>query len=493
MPREQKEASASALCLLVLQALVSFIVFDLQTIQGHVYVIAIEAIIQYVIYVSVISNVGGKPLISGRKASTVIFLANLIALTYKLLFASSLVAAQYITDFTRIIPFALGPLYSLSPVADGQSDAIANALYQCGICLSKSEIPLNEPGIAYAFIGISYLAGEFNQHILWLTLHAFNFVTATILLKITAEFFPTIRFPLMVPALYILLPEIQGASLTLFKDGLIAFSLVSLFYLNLRRATSKTGASAFTATSVVLLIFLYSLRSGMLAAIVCLTVLNCILDYKSWRQHVLILVATLLLISISANIFGFSNPPQIAVTRTTDNATNKAAKNLDVENLTYTTTKEGSIFHKLKLHEVSASNFFYAPFVKGALYFLLPLPVNGYVNTMDLFHKISTLIYATLFTLLLIGLYTIAENGIREERYLLLVSAMLVAMLLGAGPLLLPRYRIMVAAFFLLIAAIGCSRISRHALVVNIGCSAGVVAGLVIWYDALYSALQSII
>lgn len=478
-------------CMAVLHVIADYLFFDLKTIQGHFYVIVMEVALQVAIYAIATSKSSDGPGAHLGRSLAVLALANAIAAGYKALFVVSLTGTPVVTDFTRIFPFASGTAYSLSPVGDAYSDAIANAIYQCGMCVSGPYIPLNEPFIAYLFIAISFLAGEFNQHILWLTLETINFFAAVVLLRTSLTFFPSIRHSWILPLTYLLLFEVHGVTQQLFKDGIVAFALICLFHTYSRYiGKGKTGIS-FELLAVILIVLLYNLRTGTLPAIICLSVINCIFDKKRWLVHARVLLGGLVAILLLGNVDGFSNKLEKSLTRTTDKAIHGSGAHLDTQNLTYTTTRENSLFQKLKIHEVTASNFFYAPAVKGALYFLLPLPVNHYVNRSDLFHKLSTTIYFTLFPLLLVGIAGILKNRTREELYLLVTFALFVMLILGAGPMLLPRYRIMVSPFFLLIAMLGSSRVSNRLVGLNLGLSISVLAAVVIWYDDLYDLIQS--
>jgi hypothetical protein len=478
-------------CMVGLHAATDFSLFNLKSVQGHGYVLLMEFVLQAAIYMMVPKNSLGQPDPAPTKWMAVVLGVNAMTAVYKLLFIHLLAGAPILGNFQEL-PFARGGVYEIPQLADGYIDLIANALYQCGLCFRGDSVPLNEPFIAYAFVLISALAGEFNHHILWLTLHTVNLLGAGILLKIAQRVFPSIRFPWVIPVLYVSLFEIHGVTLLLFKDGLIAFLMLSLFYLNTRSIFRRdSNPLTFQILSVILIVLLYNLRTGVLAAILCIGALNCAFDWKNWQRHLRVLLAGILAIVLLGNVDGFSNKLQRTLTRTADKAMLGSSRHLDADNLTYTTTRENSLFHKFKLHEVSPANFLYAPFTKASLYFLLPLPVNKTSSLPDLFHKLSTLIYASLFTTLLLGIWKILNGKNREEWYLLAMFGLLVALFLGAGPMLVPRYRIMTSAFFLLIAAVGASRSSRRLVAMNIGASTIALAASVFWYDDIYNLIQS--
>jgi hypothetical protein len=491
MSKLQKVMLVASACMAVLHIIADYLFFDLKTVQGHLYVIAMEIALQVAIY-AMATPKSNFPSIHPGRPLAILSLANVVAAGYKALFVVSLASTPAMSDFTDIFTFASGGAYRLAPIADGYADVIANAMYQCGMCVPGTHVPLSEPFIAYIFVVISFIAGEFNQHILWLTLQTVNFAAAVVLLKIALRFFPSARFSWALPVIYILLFDVHGVTLRLFKDGLVAFVLICLFYTNARLLEKDKPRVPFELLSVLLIVLLYNLRTGTLPAILCLSVLHCVFDRKRWLLHVRVLVTAMVSIIALGNFEGFSDKLERSLTRTTDKAMYGSGKHLDIQNLTYTTTRENSLFHKLKLHEVTPSNFFYAPLVKGTLYFLLPLPVTKFVNRADSLHKLSTTIYFALFSLLIIGIFGILKNRTREEVYLLAVFGLFVVLILGAGPMLLPRYRIMVSPFFLLIAMLGASRISNRLVGLNIGLSAAIATGIVIWYDDLYNLIQSL-
>jgi hypothetical protein len=492
-PHLNKLVLSTCTCFTLLHIAFDFFFFDLKTIKGHGYIFLLEVLLQACIYS--ISPRIGHPLTGGfqKKWLASIWIINGITLGYKLTFISLLSDARYVSDFFEVFPFATGPAYNIRQIADGYIDLIANALYQCNLCLQSDKIPLNEPFIAYLFVFISTLAGEFNHHILWLTLHCANVLAALVLLKTAQDFFPKIRFLWAIPLLYLTLFEVHGVTLLLFKDGLIVLLTLLLLYINYGKIfKDRWGRFAFVALSVVLIVFLYNLRTGILAAILCMSLLNVAFDLKNWKIHVTAVILGVASIAIIGNVDGFSNKLQKSLTRTTDKVIHGTEKHLDTDSLTYTTTRENSLFHKFKLHEVTPTNFFYAPAVKASLYFLLPLPVNKVASLPDLFHKLSTLIYSALFTTFLFGLYKMLSERRREDWYLVGIFGIFVALFLGAGPMLVPRYRIMTSALFLLIAMVGASGMSNRMIAWNVGASAIGVAALVLWYDELYNLIQSL-
>jgi hypothetical protein len=478
-------------CMGVLHVVADYLFFDLKTIQGHVYVMAMELALQAAIHsIATPKSIDSLSIHPGRSVA-ILLLLNGVAAAFKAFFVASLASTTSISDFSQIFSFANGETYRLAPIADGYADVIANAMYQCGMCVPGTHVPLSEPFIAYIFVVISFIAGEFNQHILWLTLQTINFAAAVVLLKIALRFFPSARFSWVLPVIYILLFEVHGVTLNLFKDGLVAFVLIYLFYTNARLLEKEKLGVSFELLSMLLIILLYNLRTGTLPAVLCLGILNCVFDRKRWLLHVRVLVAGIVAIIALGNFEGFSDKLERSLTRTTDKVMYGSGKHLDTENLTYTTTQEDSLLHKFKLYEVTPTNFFYEPLVRGSLYFLLPLPGTKFVNRADALHKMSTTIYFALFTLLVVGMFGILNNRTREELYLLAVFGLFVVLILGAGPMLLPRYRIMVSPFFLLITMLGASRISNRLVGINVGFSIGVMTGIVIWYDELYSLIQS--
>ena len=479
-------------CIAALHLATDFSLFNLKSTQGHIYVLLMEILLQATTFAMLPTG----SLVQAEKFSkrwvAVILGLNMLTAAYKLLFIYLLANAPLASTLTEL-PFARGANYEIHQLADGSSDVIANALYQCGLCLRGDAVPHNEPFITYIFVLISTIAGEFNQHILWLTLHLANFLSAVILIKIALRIFPSIRFSWLLLALYVSIFEVNGVTLLLFKDGLIAFLVLSLFFVNARFIFQKNANGlTFEFLSVLLIVLLYNLRTGTLVAILCISVLNGLFDFNNWRRHFRILLTGLLAIVVLGNVDGFSNNLQRSLTRATDKVQYGSGKHLDTENLTYTTSRDGSLFQKLNLNKLTPHNFYYAPVVKASLYFLLPLPINQIASFPDLFHKLSTLIYSALFTLFLVGIYKIAKGKNREEWYLVATFGILVALMLGAGPMLVPRYRIMPSALFLLIAMVGASRSSNHFIAMNVGGSVITTAMVIAWYDDIYNLIQSL-
>ena len=174
---------------LIVNVAINFTFFTISTVQGHIYILLLEAFLIFVIYR--IAKASYKDdayiLICKKFVYMALFISGVSAI-YKWLFMESLSKILYVEDFSHIFNFAMGSTYGLKPVADASIDVIANALYQCGFfCVREEETPLNEPFIAYLYYGISVISGEFNHAILWLTLHAANLLTAAVLLKTARE------------------------------------------------------------------------------------------------------------------------------------------------------------------------------------------------------------------------------------------------------------------------------------------------------------------
>jgi len=481
--------------LAVLNICIDFLVFDLHTIQGHLYVVAAEASLLMAMYK--LSEPVGESEWSAdgfkRFGLTIAFLA-VLSLIFKILHLRVLANVTYSDDFSEIFTFAVGPLYGLASIADARIDAIAKALFQCGMCVADEQVPLNEPFIAYLYTAISMVAGEFNQSILWLTLHLATFFTAVILLKIAREVYPTSRHVILVPLVYIAVFDIPAVSLYLFKDGLISLAMVALFYLNCRYLFLKNiNKLLFELLSVLLIVFLYQLRGGILTWILSIVFISLLLDRVNWLLHIRILLLSVLTLVVVGNTHRMVERIDRSVSLITNKVFIGSASGLDVQNLTYTTSVENSVFEKLGLNTISLSNFYYAPFVKGALYFVLPLPVNLNFGLMDVLHRLSSLIYAAGFALFLTGAYKILRRRRPVELYLLVVFGLAMATILGAGPILYPRYRILASAFFLIIAAIGASHVSAAYRNRALGVSALMLMVLVFGYEPLYAGVQMIL
>ena len=418
IPVPKRIAFIACICTATFGIVIDILFFDLRTIQGHLYIVFLEIILQLVIYSIATSNNESNSASLSRKGFVVVLLLNAITIGYKALFVSLLADIKYTEDFSNILPFANGPAYGLRPIADGNIDIIANALYQCELCIPRSAIDLEEPGIVYLFISVSMIAGEFNQHISWLTLHVVNFLTAVILLKTAREFFPAIRSPWLLPVLYIFLSDVHGANLLLFKDGVLIFILASIFYLNVRYIFYRNQERMFfELLSILLIVALYELRSGMLAMIIVISILSCMLDRKNMLQHFRIFLLAAFVSGMVISDTGMPHKLMKAVERSYAKVFIGASSHINMSNMSYTTSEKNSLLVKSELHQITPSNFFYAPFVKASLYFLLPLPVTQFTSITDSINRLSiykateslykanSCVYFTLFLFLLIGIY----------------------------------------------------------------------------------------
>lgn len=481
-----------AACFALINIVVDFAYFNLTGVVAHIYVVVAELILQAIIILISGYFISDHVVNINKRVSLQLFY-NAANILFKALFLWLLAGAHFENNFNHIYPFASGDKYGLASVADGSADAIANIIYQCDFCVGRENISLNEPGIVYVYVYISKIAGEFNQSIIWLTFNVINFITASVLMKISDRLFGVVRWSLAVPLIYFLMGDVHASNLTLFKDVLIVSILVSLYYINLIYIfDKKIKPVIYELSAILLFVCLYELRSGMLPVIALLSAVNIMIEKNNKIRHVrILLLAGILVLFITGN--ADSSRLVTTVHRSVDKALIDSSAGLDVQNLTYTVSQDSSILNKLSLNTISVENFFYAPFVKAALYFLLPLPVNDFVNVEDFFNKLSTVTYSILFPLFLIGLYKTILRRYPKELYLLALCSFCMAAILAAGPMIYPRYRIMASGFFVLIAFIGISQISTGLLKKILLISTVGLAAVILGYQYMYSALVGLV
>lgn len=482
---------ACSIWALILNLTIDFFFYNLKTIQGHIFVALLEVYLQVVIYIigSSTSTKNLRP--SNTYQFIVIFsLANLILVTFKAIFILNLASTPVINDFGSYLSFAPGKAYALSSVADGKIDAIANILYQCRLCGSGSMIPLNEPFIAYFFVAISFIAGEFNQHILWLTLTSINLLTANTILRIVQVFYPSIQNVWVAPLGYILFVEVNAINLYLFKDGIIALLLLYLFYTYLRYVTKSKTTILTEIFAISLIILLLSFRSGMLFFIVALTFISCIFSPKYWILFIRIFFLAVFGFFVLSKSFDHRNNIfEKTIHRSVNVALEPKSKYLDHTGFQYSSSQNRSIPERLNIHNLTFSNLLYAPIVKSFLYFLLPLNVFAYTNQSDLFHKLSSAIYFVLYPLLALGFISILKRPERKDFYLLSFFCMIAVLISLSGPFFVPRYRIIALPFFVIILSLGISRYSKSIITLSITISTILLLIIIINYKKIYNLL----
>ena len=439
-----------------LHVVIDFSSFHLKTIQGYIYVVLIEIYLQAAIYFIAISKSGTETnKIHFFRVTAIFLVANVVFLAFKFQLITKLANASYISNIPGFL-FATGDKYIVASLSDGRADAIANALYHCWGCANWSSIPLNEPFIVYIFIAISFVAGEFNQHIIWLTLEALQFFTALLLLKAVNRSYPFISYPWIISIAYILSFEIHGATLLLFKDTIFSFIAVCIFYIYVHNIREKENNLYIKSSTFIFFIMFYYLRSAALFLIYCLTILHCLLERKRWLVHVSVLLATLLSINfISSNLIGSTNTTQVIRERAIENFSTKQNSKLDTHNFTYINSIDNSVLVKLQILDINWSNFFYAPLIKGILQFILPLPEDKFISVLDSLQRIGSAINFILFPMLIVGILSLIKKQTLEGLYLLALFGLFFFFIAGAGPMIYPRYRILVMPFFLLIVVIG--------------------------------------
>lgn len=428
----------ASLLALLLQFVLDIFYFKIQSIQGYVFILILNALIQHVIHYLCLA-LPNKIYNFQLCKLLIIILLNSLLLFYKINFINSLTS---------------------SGIADGSADLIARHLFECNFCQLPQQINLNEVFIVYVYIIISYIAGEFNHNIIWLVFNVFLFFTAYNVFKIIQKYYPNIVYPYFISILLLLFTDTNAANLALFKDNIVIFFISLFFLINMKLNQTVVFGLKDELLIIFTIIMMYSLRSGLLPLIMCLYLLNLLFNTRKVLQITRIFFISFCLIFI-LNQYGYVGKLSNTVQRVAVKISPEENSLQDSHNYNYTVSKEKSLIYNLGSYNNSLLSLPYSFILKSVFTFALPLPVDHNVNLSDFLYKIATLFYLSIFPFVLIGCFIILKNRRRDELYLLTFFIIILITILSAGEFIYPRYRIMILPFYLIIFGIGISSISK--------------------------------
>ncbi len=443
--------------------------FNILSTQGYLFVLILNTLIQSLIFyfaVNVATTKKGEYYL--YKLLTIILILNCILFFYKIDFINS---------------------YNKLGIADASSDLIAFKLFECNLCESPKQIALNEPFIVYIYILISSLAGEYNNSIIWLAFNVILFLTALIIYKIIILHYPNISFPWLIPIIFLIFPDGHGTNLVLFKDNIIVFFCSWFFLINFKFIKKIELGFKEQILLIFTIIMMYSLRSGLMSLILALFFINCIFNPRNILLNSRIFFIAFCIIFVIGQ-YGVASNFNTALEKI--EAKFSPNKNIfqDSYNHIYTTSKSESLLIKLKIYDTSFERLPSSFLLKSFFTFALPLPIDKSINLIDTSYKVSSIFYLFIFPFVLIGIFGILKKRNLEGLYLFAVFLLILIIILSAGEMIYPRYRMMVLPFYLIIFALGVTSISKTTFVVISSLLIFIIFIILYYYHEIYKTLQ---
>lgn len=413
--------------------------FKILSTQGYLIVFLLNIIIQFSIHYFATNVFTIKYYEYNLSKLIFVFILNCIFLFYKINFINS---------------------FNVLGIADASADLMAYRLFECNFCESPKQINLNEPFIIYIYVLISFLSGEYNNGIIWLSFNVILFLTMFNIYRIIKLYYPNILYPWLIPIIFFIFPDVHGINLSLFKDNIILFFCTLYFLINFKFINKIQFGLKEQIFLIFTIIMMYSLRSGLLPLILGLYFFNCVFNPRNF-----LLISRTFFIAFCVIFllgqYGYASNPYVTIKKIESKLSPKENIFQDSYNHTFTVSKDESILVKLGTYETSITKLPANFLLKSFFTFLLPLPINKSINLIDFSYKIASLFYLFIFPFVLIGIYNIVKYRKREGLYLFVVFLLLLVTILSAGEMIYPRYRILILPFYLIIFGIGVSSISK--------------------------------
>lgn len=458
-----------SIILLLLHCSIDIYYFNILSTQGYLFALILNSLIQSLIFYFAVNVATTKKFeYYLYKLLTIIIILNCILFFYKI---------NFINSFNKL------------GIADASADLIALKLFECNLCESPKQIALNEPFIIYIYILISFLAGEYNNSIIWLVFNVFLFLSALNIYKIIILHYPNISFPWLIPIIFLIFPDGHGTNLALFKDNIIVFFCSWFFLINIKFIKKIELDFKEQIFLIFIIIILYSLRSGLMSLILALFFLNCIFNPRNILLNSrMFLIAFCIIFAIGQ--YGVASNINIALEKIEAKFSPNKNIFLDSYNHSFTTSKDESLLIKLKTYDTSYERLPFSFLLKSFFTFALPLPVNKNINLIDTLYKVSSIFYLFIFPFVLIGIFGILKKRNREGLYLFAVFLLVLIIILSAGEMIYPRYRILILPFYLIIFAQGVTSISKTTLVIISSLIIFIIFMILYYYHEIYKAFK---
>ena len=337
---------------------------------------------------------------------------------------------------------------------DGGIDVWVLILKEAGFHqIPLNNIPVNEPGIMYLYAFIMRLAQEHIPYLMLLTNWTAHIFSALIIYCLCFERLGRIVSGLA-SGLFLVSPENIYWGATIYKDGLSTLIILLIIYAFIR---VREGAKYYYLLFSVALIYLAFLRSGFVVPII---VIGLLLMLVADRKGVGKRVFTYILVVVTTAVVFWTIDPQGAannilqksVIRVFDKLRSGSTSHLDVENITYRTTKEESLTHRVGGGDLNLSKTYFVP-LRILSYLIAPFPPMHRNNRSDSFILPNTYFFSLLLVPFALGFmrsFLPSQGGVVRD---LSISFVILGTAIAfAGPFVYERYRLGITPLFLIIA-----------------------------------------
>jgi hypothetical protein len=374
-------------------------------------------------------------------------------------------------------------------VMDGQIDQWLYGYYTLGLAkYTYWGIAIQEQGIFLVYWAILRLYGEFSTSVLVISNALFHLGSSCIVYAMVRRWFGGNGPASVVAAIFLFNPDTIFWSTTLGKDNLVILLIVICQYLTLSVVGVRNGWIRHVLIALTLVDLAFC-RSSMVVPVLIAIALSLLVAGKhSWGALGKFVVTTIAVTTVFSIVFPQPIVKDIqrkAFEHILTKLVTGSASHLDVENITYRTTKEESFVTLFGGGEMNIGKAGYIP-IRAAMYLIAPFPPLLQHTNGEGERVVSAVILTSLFPLFLLGVVTAIRDWNRPTLVLACYFAMIMTAVVFAGPYVYERYRLMMlSAYFPIAIAVAFTvRNSRRVVPSLLACGVGMyLIAFVAWWS----------
>lgn len=362
---------------------------------------------------------------------------------------------------------------------DGQIDQWLYGYYTLGLeKYTYEKTAIQEQGLFLVYWAILRLYGEFSTTVLVISNALFHLASSCIVYAMVRRWFGGNGPASVVAAIFLFSPDTIFWSTALGKDNLVVLLIVICQYLTLSVGDVRNGWTRHVLIALALVDLAFC-RSSMVIPVMLATALSILVAAREPRDALRKFVVTT--IAVSA-VFVLVFPPPVvkdiqrkSFQQLVSKLVGGSSLHLDIENITFRTTKEDSLVYSIGGGDINLGKIGYVP-IRIAMYLLAPFPPFLPATEGEGARVAGSVVLTSLLPLFLLGLATAIRDRGRPTLVLACYFAMIMTAVAFAGPYVYERYRLMMlsAYFTIAIAAAFTIRNSRRAVFSLLACGLGV-------------------
>jgi hypothetical protein len=364
-------------------------------------------------------------------------------------------------------------------VMDSQIDQWLYGYYKLGLeKYTYEKTAIQEQGLFLVYWAILRLYGEFSTTVLVISNALFHLASSCIVYAMVRRWFGGNGPASVVAAIFLFNPDTIFWSTTLGKDNFVMLLIVICQYLTLSVVGVRNGWIRHVLIALTLVDLAFCRSSMVVPVMIAIALSLFVAGKESWGALGRFVVTTIAVATVFSIVFPQPIVEDIqrkAFKHILTKLVKGSASHLDVENITYRTTKEESFVTSYGGGEMDIGKVGYVP-IRAAMYLIAPFPPLLQHTNGEGERVASAVILTSLLPLFLLGLVTAIRDRGRPTLVLACYFAMIMTAVAYAGPYVYERYRLMMlsAYFTIAIAAAFTFRNSRRDVFSLLACGVGV-------------------